>query len=100
MTKKPVRVSNREIVPIPMSDGIVYIELSQANLRISAASRRTARGGEFVSADETTHTRLKNMLTQMTATLKGALDEIRPDEVSFEAKIGFAGKTSPIPFLV
>jgi hypothetical protein len=100
MIRKVAQKSGREIVPILMSGGIVYVELSEVNAPATTASKRTERGGEFVSAVEPPQTRLKNMLMQMTTTLKEALDEIRPDEVSFEAKIGFAGKTSPVPFLV
>jgi hypothetical protein len=95
------------IVQVDAPDGILFVELSDdaAPSRRPAPEQQPARreGSEPVSALPSpleTYKALQELMSGLSGLVKRQIDELSPDECSVEAKIGFAGKVNPIPFLV
>jgi hypothetical protein len=95
------------IVHIDTPGGAIFVEVSEEQ-QVSVvlpvpgkpAQRKDAEPVSALPSTVETYKALQSLLSGLSNLVKQQIQELSPDECSLEAKIGFAGKINPLPFLV
>lgn len=92
------------IAPVEIAGSTVLVEVSATHLppaTVPPTGRRpdTQEVTAIRSAADA-YNALKDLLSGLSTLVKQQAQELRPDECTVEAKIGFAGEVNPVPFLV